>query len=390
MSAALAFLTVLGEVLAGIGAGYGVTACLGILARRPAARTPALLPAVTVLKPLCGAEPELYSCLSSFCDQDYRTAAGPGIFQIVCGVRDPSDPAVGVVRRLQQERPELDLAIAIDPTQHGASAKVSNLMNMLPLVRHDHLVIADSDVCVEPDYLARVVAPLADPAVGVVTCPYRGRPRPGLWSHLGALFINDWFMPSVHVAALFGSRAFAFGASIAMRRDALAAIGGFASIVNQLADDYRLGELTRRRGLATVLSDVIVDTWVDEPSLAELVRHELRWLRTIRIVQPVGYSLSFITFSLPLAVLGTVLTRGGALALGLLALTLAARVMLHCLTRRPLAGGRSRAPLTQLWAIPVSDALAFGLWCWGFAARRVQWRDARFQVHRDGSVRPIA
>jgi ceramide glucosyltransferase len=254
---------------------------------------------------------------------------------------------------------------------------------MMALARHDYLVIADSDVCVKPDYLATVVAPLADPAVGVVTCPYRGRPRPGLWSLLGSLFINDWFLPSVQVAALFGSRAFAFGASIALRRDTLASIGGFESIVNQLADDYRLGELTRRRGLTTVLSEVIVDTWVDEPTLPELVRHELRWLRTIRIVQPLGYTFSFITFSLPLATLGAVLAHGSTVTLVLLGITFAARVMLHCLARRP------GAPLTQIWAIPLSDALAFGLWCWGFVARRVQWRDARFQVARDGSVHPI-
>lgn len=382
--AALSFLHVLGTGLTALGAGYALTACAALLARRRARPlTLAALPPVTVLKPLCGAEPELYSCLRSFCDQDYRTAAGPAPLQIVCGVRDPADPAIAVVRRLQEELPGTDLVIAIDPTQHGASAKVSNLINMMALARHDYLVMADSDVCVAPDYLARVVAPLTDPGVGVVTCPYRGLPGAGLWSALGALFINDWFLPSVQVAALFGSRAFAFGASIAMRRDALEAIGGFGSIVNQLADDYRLGELTRRRGLATVLSEVIVDTWVDEPRLADLLRHELRWLRTIRIVRPAGYSLSFITFSLPLAVLGTLLAAGGSLALMLLGITAAARGVLHGLARRP------GAPLKHIWLIPVSDALAFGLWCWGFATRRVEWRQARYRVARDGSVHPL-
>lgn len=377
-------LVALGTALAALATGYAVTACVALVARRGArARLAQSLPPVSILKPLCGAEPELYSCLRSFCDQDYRDAAGRVPFQIVFGVRDPDDPAVAVVRRLQQELPERQLDIVIDPTQHGASAKVSNLINMMGHARHDYLVIADSDVCVPPGYLASVVAPLTDPDVGIVTCPYRGRPRAGLWSLLGELFINDWFLPSVLVAALFGSRAFAFGASISMRRDALAAIGGFAAIVNQLADDYRLGELTRRRGLRTVLSEVIVETWVDEPRLADLLRHELRWLRTIRIVRPAGYSLSFITFSLPLAVLGACLAGGSHIALLLLAITAAARVLLHVLARRP------DAPLTQIWAAPLSDALAFGLWCWGFAARRVQWRQARYQVARDGSVHPI-
>jgi ceramide glucosyltransferase len=373
-----------GTVLAALAAGYALTACVALLARRaPQAKVSRPLPPVTVLKPLCGAEPELHGCLRSFCEQDYRSEAGAAAFQIVCGVRDAADPAVAVVQRLQRELPHLDLAIAIDPTQHGASAKVSNLINMMPLARHDYLVVADSDVLVTPDYLARVVEPLLDPAVGIVTCPYRGLPRETLWSLLGALFINDWFMPSVQVAALFGSRAFAFGASIALRRDALEAIGGFAAIANQLADDYRLGELTRRRGLATVLSEVIVDTWVDERSLAELVRHELRWLRTIRIVRPLGYSLSFISFALPLALLGTLLAAGSRTTLVLLAITVAARALIHGAARR-----RS-APLAQILAAPVSDLLAFALWCWAFTARSVQWRQARYRVARDGSVHPI-
>src|SRR5271168_5284222 len=167
-------------------------------------------------------------------------------------------------------------------------------MNMMTLARHDFLVISDSDVRVPRNYLSRVVGPLLDQDVGIVTCPYRGNPRKGLWSLLGSLFINDWFIPSVRVAAMSGSRAFAFGVTIGIRRQVLARIGGFAAIANQLADDYRLGELTRQLGLRTVLSDVVVETCVDERSFGDLVRHELRWLRTIRAVRPLGYSLSFI------------------------------------------------------------------------------------------------
>jgi ceramide glucosyltransferase len=200
---------------------------------------------------------------------------------------------------------------------------------------------------------------------------------------LGSLFINDWFIPSVRVAALTGSRSFAFGVSIAMRRDVLRDIGGFHAIADQLADDYRLGELTRRRGLRTVLSEVVVETCVDERSLAELIRHELRWLRTIRAVRPLGYSLAGITFSLPVAGMGTLLASGAKPALALLIIAAFARVMLHC------AGRRARSALSQLWALPLADMLGFALWCWGFVTRRVHWRDDCFWVARDGSVQPI-
>jgi ceramide glucosyltransferase len=254
---------------------------------------------------------------------------------------------------------------------------------MMRQARHAYLVLADADVLVPPDYLARQVAPLGDPKVGIVTCPYRGLPRAGLWSLLGALFINDWFLPSVQVAALFGSRAFAFGASIALRRETLLDIGGFEAIASQLADDYRLGELTRRQGLRTVLSEVIVDTWVDERSLPELIGHELRWLRTIRAVRPLGYSLSFVTFCLPLALLGSLLAGGAHGVLVILGVTCGARAVLHCLARRPRQGA---PPLLRLWAVPLSDLLGFALWCWSFTTRRVQWRDARYHVARDGSL----
>src|SRR5271168_3597837 len=177
-------------------------------------------------------------------------------------------------------------------------------MNMMTLAQHDFLVISDSDVRVPRNYLSRIVPPLLDPEVGIVTCPYRGVPRSGLWSLLGSMFINDWFIPSVRVAALSGSRAFAFGVTIGIRRQVLARIGGFAAIANQLADDYRLGELTRQLGLRTVLSEVVVDTYVGERNLKELLEHELRWLRTIRAVRPVGHALSFITFGVPVAVIG--------------------------------------------------------------------------------------
>ncbi len=375
--------------------GYTITATVAVVLRRlssppraPRAATataasaaPARAPAappVTVLKPLCGAEPELYASLRSFCDQTYSQ------FQIVFGVRDPDDPAAAVVRRLQSEYPERALDLVTDARGHGSSLKVSNLINMMRVARHEYLVLADSDVRVPHDYLARVVAPLDDPGVGIVTCSYRGLARGGIWSVLLASFVNDWFIPSVLVAAAFGSRAFAFGATIAMRREVLQAIGGFAAVADQLADDYRLGELTRRRRLRTVLSDVVVDTWVDEPSATGLVLHELRWLRTIRAVRPTGYLFLFLTFGWPVAAVGCLLARGADAGLGMLAITAAARLLLHFCTRK------IECAFSQLWVLPINDLFALVLWGWGFVSRRVHWRATRYRVARDGSVQPLA
>jgi ceramide glucosyltransferase len=372
-----AWMVFAGSLLCAVAMGYGVIAWLALgKQRRAPEHTWREPPAVTMLKPLCGADAETYECLRSFCDQVYPS------FQVVFGVSDANDPSVAIVARLQREFPQLDLEMVIERTQHGSNRKVSNLINMMQLARHDILVLSDADVRVTPDYLAKVVAPLADAEVGIVTCAYRGSPRSGPWSLLGSLFINEWFMPSVCVAAAFGSRSFAFGATIAMRRQVLSAIGGFASVADQLADDYRLGELTRRLGLRTVLSDLVVETCVVEKSFAELVRHELRWLRTIRALQPAGYCFCFITFGIPVAALGTLLTGGAASAVGMLVITAVARVMLHSKVSRISA-------ISHLHVLPVRELLSLTLWVWSFVTRRVHWRDDRYRVSRDGSAQLV-
>lgn len=334
-------------------------------------------PPVTVLKPLCGDEPGLYESLRSFCVQDYPR------FQLIFGVRVPHDPALKVVERLRLEFPALDIEAVVDRRQLGANAKVSNLANMMRAAAHDILVIADSDIIVRPDYLNHATAPLADPRVGIVTCPYRGRSTPGLWSKLGALYINDWFLPSVLVAHILGSRAFAFGATIALRREALTAIGGFPALANYLADDYMLGSLTRDRGLKTVLSPYLVETVVDEPNFGSLWQHELRWLRTIRTLQPSGYALSLPTHAVPLCLFGLIAGGGHPSLLLLLGLSLSMRLMLHYEIDKFSWGSERPQP----WLIPVRDLLTFAAWCAGFGSRSVCWRQQWLDVQADGSAR---
>ena len=146
---------------------------------------------VTVLKPLCGAEPGLYDHLRSFCQQDHPD------YQIVFGVRDPTDPALAVVERLVAEYPSLPIDVVVNPQQHGSNCKISNLINMVARARHDVLAMADSDTFVGPDYLTIVTAPLLDHNVGLVTCIYRGVPTQGIWSRLGAMYI----LSLIHISA---------------------------------------------------------------------------------------------------------------------------------------------------------------------------------------------
>ena len=373
-TAVLIALRLLGVALAVAPAAYLGVALWAVLRRAaPAAASPAHWPAVTVLKPLCGVEAATYECLRSFCVQAYPR------YEIVFGVQDPVDPVLGITERLVREFPSLRLRIVADRRQHGANRKVSNLINLLGAAEHDYLVLADSDIRVGPCYLDGVIAPLLDPRVGVVTTAYRAVARPGFASWLAATFVNDWFYPSVRVAASLGSREFAFGATIALRRDALAAIGGFEAIADQLADDYALGEETRRIGLRTELAAVEVVTVVEERSLRESLRHLLRWLRTIRAVRPAGYAASLVTFGVPVAAIGTALSGGVPLAGASLGIAAMARLVLHWQVR-----GRE-TPWWDWLALPLGDSLSLALWCWGFATRSVRWRGDRYRLAGDGA-----
>ncbi|MDA8389221.1 MAG: bacteriohopanetetrol glucosamine biosynthesis glycosyltransferase HpnI [Gammaproteobacteria bacterium] len=331
-------------------------------------------PPVSILKPLYGLEPDLYEILRTFCVQDYPC------YEVVFGIQDAKDPAGAVVRRLQAEFPDRDLVLVVNDRLIGSNRKVCNLANILERARYGRLVLADADISVGPDYVRTVAAPLADAGVGIVTCLYRGNAHGGVWSRLGSLFIQDWFVPSVLLARLLGQSGFAFGATIALRRETLAAIGGFEAFASHLADDYEIGARTRALGLRTVLSPYVVTTAVAEPTFADLWAHQLRWLRTIRLVNPAGYAASVFSFALPVAAIGGALV-GSAWAWACVFLALVLRLMLHWRACRRLGAHAQWG----LW--PVADLLLLALWVAGFLGRRVRWRDQRLAVGASGSIK---
>jgi ceramide glucosyltransferase len=330
---------------------------------------------VSVLKPLYGAEPRLDENLRSFADQDYQR------LQIVLGVRSPSDGALPIARGLIAARPDRDIDLVIDPRADGSNLKIANLANMLPAASHDLLVFADSDMHVEPHYLAAVTAPLRDPETGLVTCLYKGMPTGGLWSRLGAQHINFGFLPSALMGEALGTGGGCFGATIALRREVLESIGGLALVRDELADDHRIGAAVRRAGLATVLSPYIVDSSVSEKSLKCLWRHELRWARTVRAMAPVGFVGSVVTHAVAIAALA-------ALACGL-SPTACLFLFGSCLLRWTSAGAMARIlrlPAAGLWLLPLRDLLSFAVFLTSFCGRSVSWRDQLFRIEPRGRI----
>ena len=364
---------------------YAVLTLLAVLAwrlqRRPG--NPLWQPPVSILKPLCGAEPGLYEHLRTFCRQDYAE------FEIVFGVRDPADPACAVVRRLAAEFPSVAIELVINPQIHGSNLKISNLINMLPYAHHEVLVMADSDAFVGSDYLNAVTAPLMDRSVGLVTCLYRGMPTAKIWSRLGAMYINEWYVPSVLLAWLFGHQGYVSGQTVCLRRDSLLAFGGLSALANHLADDHRLGELVRALGLKIVLSRYVVRGEHHEPNFSSLTRHELRWMRTIRVLRPRSFRLLFVTFSLPLAAVCIAAAAShwshSIAAWTLFAITVSARLALHF-----VHVARDDRASVDLWLLPFRDLLIFWIWVRTFFTSHVTWRGNEFDVDADGVMHPLS
>src|SRR5262249_15175635 len=276
---------------------------------------------------------------TSFCAQNY-----PGRLQIVCGVQDADDAAIPVVERLRELHADRDIDLVIETKVHGLNRKVSNLVNMAPRIRHDVVVLADSDMRVNPDYLSRVIAALAEPGIGAVTCLYYGVALTGIWARLCALVINAQFLPSVVVGVALGLARPCFGSTLALRRATLAEIGGFKAVAARLADDYAIGEALRARGREIAIPPFAVAHICTQTSLRELWRHELRWARTVRSIDPSGYAGSIVSHALPWALIAALAGAGSAALLPAIGLTIAAIACRMALLRRVVGGSLPRRP----------------------------------------------
>jgi ceramide glucosyltransferase len=350
----------------------------GVLAMRFAARERAehqsADPSVTILKPLCGQEPDLLTRLLGFAHQCY---AAP--IQFVFGSQHRTDPAIDAVKRLTELRPDIAVDVAVEPRNFGTNRKVSNLINMTPLAGNDVIVLSDSDIEVGPTYLADVIAELEKPGVGAVTCLYHGIAGEGIWSRLSAMSINTYFLSNVVTALSLRVAQPAFGATIAMRRETLEEIGGFEAFADCLADDYEMGAAVRRAGYEVTIPPFSVGHVCFERSAAELVRHQIRQSRTIRTIDPVGYAGATVSHPFALALIGAAL--GSPLGLLVAALAVVCRTVQTIAIER--AFGLERQPY---WLIPFRDLIAFTTFVSGFFGTTVSWRGSRYRVLSDGSV----
>ena len=341
------------------------------------------LPPVSILKPLKGTDPDIYESFRSHCLQDY-----PAGYEIVFGVSDADDPAVASVQQLQREFPDRAIRLVVSPNKLGPNVKVSNLEQMLQAARYEYLIVNDSDIRVERDYLRRVIAPLTGNQAGMVTCLYRGVAAPTVGSRLESLGISTDFCAGVLVARqLEGGLRFGLGSTMAFRRHDLERAGGFRSIVDFLADDYELGRRIAGLGLQVLLSDVVVETHLPAYDLRGFMAHQLRWARGVRDSRAGGYIGLVTTYGLMWGLLAVIAAHAAPWSWALLGTTLFLRLAVALVVGTAVL--QDRQLLKHLWLLPLRDLVAVAVWVASFAGHTVTWRGDRFQL-KDGRLTRIA
>jgi ceramide glucosyltransferase len=341
----------------------------------------AAFPPVTLLKPLCGIEPGLEAHLTSFFEQHYPT------YEIIFGTRHEDDPALGIARRVSARYPTVPVKIVITGEPWRPNAKVCSLVKMYERARHDYLIISDSDVTVGPNYIAEVVQPLLDPKNGMVTCLYRGLPTGGTWAKLEALGMSVEMTAGAIVANLLEGMKFALGPTMAIRRDALEAVGGFEPLADYCADDYVLGREVAESGRRVVMSQHVIDHVVINRRFACSMHHQIRWMKSTRFSRQAGHAGTAMTFAMPFGLLAFAAAGAlhhWALGAGLFAAALLNRVVLS------IAAGwgvvRDRRALRLAWLYPLRDLMGFVFWCASYSGRMIVWRGDWYRLEEGGHM----
>ena len=345
-----------------------VAALRHILVKEPRAH---VFPPVSILKPIRGLDPHFYEAIRSHAVLDYPE------YEVLFGVADPHDEAVPAIQRLIAEFPGRRIRL-IHGTTPAANLKVGVLAGLAREARYPVLVMNDSDIEVPLDYLRRLVAPLENPGIGIVTCLFRGEADhwPGRFEAIG---IATNFMPSALVAPLVGVNEFGLGATLAFRAETLRAIGGFEALADYLADDYQLARHITRLGLRAFMAKVVIVTHLGDDTWRGLWQHQLRWARTIRLCRGGGY------MGLPVTHTGLWALAAALAGYWWLALTLVAlRVLTGVLVGRGIV--HSPIALKHFYLIPLWDIWAFGLWLAGLFGKEVVWRNRRLRLNKEGRI----
>ena len=340
---------------------------------------PDFTPPISNLKPIRGLDPDAYENFASFCRQDYPD------YEIVFCVDNQEDPVLPTIERLRKDFPDRPIRVLFGSGRIAANDKVAKLARLVSEAKHEFLVISDSDVRVRPDYLRTVVAPLADPGVGAVTCPYVPTEDRTVLESLQSVGMFSDFYAGVFVARELDGVKFALGPTIATTRTRLAGFGGYASIENRPADDLLVGRMIAEQGYRVELLPYAVGTVPDYGSLRDLFHKRLRWIVVMRHMRPWGHLGLLLTQGLPWSIAAVAVHPTAGVAFSYLGTYLGLRIAMTWVIG--IRGLKQDSLKKSLALIPAWDALAFLIWLASFARRSIRWRGSNYNL-RGGLLVP--
>jgi ceramide glucosyltransferase len=336
-------------------------------------------PPLSVLKPVRGLDYEAYENFASFCRQDYSD------YEILFGVPDETDAAVPVIRQIMRDFPDRRIRLLVGAKRLGTNDKVNKLCRMVREARAEILVVSDSDIRVEPDYLRTIAAAFRDPEVGAATCLYRGLGNDSFGTVMELLGNSSEFQPGVLTAWLLEGVKFTLGATMAVRRKALEAIGGFESLASHYSDDFETGHRIAARGYRVELAPRPVVTVFPPETLRQCFRHQVRWALTTRHSRPRGHVGLALTFGLPWSIAAALVAPSWPISVAYLA----AYLMLRAASAWEVGvkGLKDLVVRRKLWLLPVRDAFGLAVWITSFFQRRIVWRGNAFIIRNQQLVR---
>jgi len=337
-------------------------------------------PVVSNLKPIRGLDPDAYENFASFCKQDYPE------YEVLFCVGEEDDPVVPILQKLVRDFPERRIRILFGSGGRGSNDKVVKLARLVSEAQHEVVVISDSDVRVRPDYLRTVVAPLADPKVGAVTCFYVPIEDKTLTDSLQTMGMFSDFYAGILVARQLDGVKFALGPTIATTRTRLAGFGGYGAIEDRPADDLLVGRLIAEQGYEVELLSYTILTVADYGSMRDLLHTRLRWIVVMRHMRPWGHLGLLLTQGLPWSLVAIAIHPSATVAFGYLGTYLVLRFAMTWMVG--IWGLKQDSLWTKMGLIPVWDALAFLIWLTSFSRNSIRWRDGEYHI-RDGRLVPV-
>lgn len=362
-----------------------IAGLLRFLARRKDSGEEEFRPAVSVFKPLHGAEPNLEAHLESFFRQDYPE------FEILFCARSASDAGLETARRVAARYPKVATRFLTTGEETYINAKVSSMELMSAAAKHEIFIISDSDVRVTPNYLQEVVAPFAGEQVGAVTCLYRGVADGSVWSKLEAAGMSVEMTAGVLTANLLEGIKFALGPTMAVRRRCVQRMGGFGVLGPYCSDDFLLGAKVAEQGETVVLSRHVIDHIILNLSFATSVQHQARWMKSTRFSRPLGHLGTALTFSVPFGLLACF--AGMAMHRPIFGLLLLAYSVVQRMILAAAMGifvVEEHHPLRAILLYPLRDLIGFGCWAASYAGSTILWRGTRYRLSNGGLMHAVA